>query len=65
MVKLNSLFARGEVIGDLRDYRVRDFIYAQLPVVIEVESFLKGKENHPHSGSITVSGTVPACKPLS
>ena len=27
--------------------------------VNEVESFLKVTENHPQSGSITVSGTVP------
>ena len=62
MAKLNSLFAREE-IGDPRDDRVRDVISAQLPdqypVVNEVESFLKVKENHPHLGSITVSGIVP------
>ena len=32
---------------------------------LRLESFLKGKKNHPHSGHITVSGTVPACKQLS
>ena len=63
MAKFNSLFARSEEIDDPRDDRVRDVPLAELPdqnpVVNEVESFLKVKENHPHSGSITVSGTVP------
>ena len=62
----NSLFARSEEIDDPRDNRVRDVTWAQLPdqnpVVNEVESFLKFKEKHPHSGSITVSGTAVALK---
>ena len=63
MAKFNSLFARSEEIDDPRDNRVRDVICAQRPdqnpVVNEVESFLEFKEKHPHSGSITVNGTVP------
>ena len=63
MATFTSLFARSEEIDDPRDDRVRDVPLAELPdqntVVNEVESFLKVKENHPHSGSITVSGTVP------
>ena len=62
MAKFNSLFARSEEIDDPRDNRVRDVTGAQLPdqnpVVNGVESFLNFKEKHPHSGSITVSGTV-------
>ena len=63
MAKFNSLFARSEEIDDPRDDRVRDVPLAELPdqnpVINEVENFLKVKENHPHCGSITVSGTVP------
>ena len=63
MAKFNSLFEWSEEIDDPRDNRVRDVTWAQLPdqnqVINEVESFLKFKEKHPHSGSITVSGTVP------
>ena len=64
MAQLNSLFARGEEIGDPRDYSVRDVICAQLrdqyPVFNEVESFLKVKENHPHNGPIAFSRTGPS-----
>ena len=63
MAKFNSLFARSEEIDDPRDNKVRDVTWAQLPdqnpVVNEVESFLKFKEKHPYSGSITISVTVP------
>ena len=31
-------------------------------MINEVESFLKFKDKHPHSGSITVSSTVPGAK---
>ena len=62
MAKFNTLFARSEDIDDPRHNRVGDVIWAQLPdqnpVVNEVESFLKVKENQHHGGSITVSGTV-------
>ena len=63
MAKFNSLFARSEEIDDQRDNRVKDVTWAQLPdqnpEVSEVESFFQFKEKHPHSGSITVSGTGP------